>query len=367
MSGRAVDPAGAARPAGKVKEGGGAVPGHAIGVDIGGTKILAVVVAADRPTEVVAEAELPTGRGVAAVAEAIIEVVDRVADAAGATGAVPPLGIGMPGLVTRAGVLRYGANLPGVLDTDMAALVTAGLGRRAPRVVAVDNDGNCAAWAEHRMACDAQRAGGPTGRGGEVDDFVFVGLGTGVSCGLVVAGRPVRGGHGFAGEPGHMCVDRNGPRCACGRDGCWEALASGTALARIATEHAAAGRAPTVLRRAGGDLGRLRGEHVTAVLREDPHDVGAGEIVAEFAAGVAVGLDAVVNLLDPTLVVLGGSVMIAADVLLGPIRTAYASIALGGDLRPELALRAARLGRRAGAIGAALLAFDAASAPQNTM
>ncbi len=327
----------------------GGRPRHFIGVDVGGTKILAVAVAADRPDVVVAHAETPTAVGAESVADAIVAVTRSVTDGCeGPQAVVPPLGIGMPGLVTRAGILRYGPNLPGVIDTDIVPLVVDRLGTRAPEVVAVDNDGNCAAWAEHTF-----------GAGVGAADLVFIGLGTGISCGLVVEGRRIRGAHGFAGEPGHIIVERGGPRCACGRDGCWEALASGTALARIARTHAAAGRVPAVLASAGGHVEDVRGEHVTAVLRADPDDPGAVAVVAEFAAGVAVGLDAVVNLLDPSVVVLGGSVLSAADVLLDPIRAAYAVIALGGAYRSPLDLRAAQLGRRAGAVGAARLAAEA--------
>ncbi|MEZ5233846.1 MAG: ROK family protein [Acidimicrobiales bacterium] len=184
-----------------------------LGIDVGGTKILGVALpAAEGSGEPVllAEHEQPTRAG-AAVLDAIDEVVGALLEGVRADVGTPELrgiGVGMPGLVSRGGVLRYGPNLPGAGDLDVAAWLAPR--RRCP--VVVDNDGNCAAWAE---------AGLGAGRGS--DHVVFVGLGTGISCGMVVEGRRVRGVHGFAGEPGHMTIVPGGAGCACGRQGCWEA------------------------------------------------------------------------------------------------------------------------------------------------
>ena len=324
-------------------------PGYHVGIDVGGTKILAVATPAEPareseswgrsgPAAVLAEAEQAT------VTTAVPRIVDElVSDLRRQLAPAPLLGIGvgLPGLVTTAGVLRYGPNLAGAQELDLAGW----LGSRHGVVASVDNDGNCAAWAEHRLGA---------GRGS--DDMVFVGLGTGISCGLVVGGRAVRGRSGFAGEAGHMIVRSGGARCACGRTGCWEASASGSALAAQAQWATRQGRADSLVALAGGDRKAVRGEHVTAGLRVG--EPTAVRIATAFAGWVALGLVNVVHLLDPAVVVLGGSVLDDAEPWMGLINAAYAELVMQPSLRTATTLSPAQLGRRAGAIGAAVLARE---------
>lgn len=308
----------------------------AVGVDVGGTKVLAVALGAapsgGAPGPILAEAEVPTPQGGAAVVQAIVATVrDVLAPHGPAVRAT--VGLGLPGLVDRSGVLRYGPNLPGVLDLDVAALVGEHLGEvLAVPFVAVDNDGNCAALAE-------ARGGAATG----ASSALFIGLGTGIACGIVIDGRIWRGAHGFAGESGHIRVDPSGPRCACGAVGCWEAVASGSALDRIARELGADG---------GGAL-------TAAERRGDPDPEGLRAAALDrFGEAVASGLVGLCNVLDPEVVVLGGSVMDAADVLLPRITAAATAARFGGERGADPPVRVAVLGRRAGAVGAALIGVD---------
>jgi len=213
------------------------------------------------------------------------------------------------------------------------------------RAVVVDNDANTATVAEHRVGA---------GRG--ADDLVLVTLGTGVGGGLIVGGELRHGAAGFAGEPGHMVVDPNGPPCPCGRRGCWERFASGSGLGRIARDAAHAGRATDIVARAGGDPDAVRGEHVTeAAAAGDPEAV---VLMAEFAWWVALGVSNLENLLDPGVVVIGGGLAEAGELLLAPTRAAYATLVLAYDHRPPVRIVGAELGPDAGAIGAALMARD---------
>ncbi len=148
------------------------------------------------------------------------------------------IGVGLPGLIDRDGVLRMGPNLPGIVDLDVEEALADVLGRP----VVVDNDANCAAWAEHRLGASQGH-----------DHALLVTLGTGIGAGIIADRRLLTGAHGMAAEPGHMIVDPAGPRCPCGQRGCWERYASGSGLGFLAREAALAGRAD-----AGRGAGRWR-------------------------------------------------------------------------------------------------------------
>jgi glucokinase len=304
-----------------------------IGVDIGGTKCLGVALEDGR---VVDEHRVPTPAGGAALLDAIAVVVTALAGAAPVAG----VGVGAPGLVDRTGVLRFAPNLPGVTDLPIGAELTARLGV----AVRVDNDASCAAWGE-------RQAGASRG----YDDVILATLGTGIGGGIVSGGRLLRGTNGFAGEIGHMVVDPDGPPCPCGRRGCWERFASGGGLGRLGQAAAAAGKASAVLELAGGDPAMVRGEHVTVAAAAG--DVESHAILADLGWWVALGLANLASAFDPQAFVLGGGLVEAGELLLGPVRSSFAGLLPGARHRPPVAIVAAPLGERAGAIGAARL-FD---------
>lgn len=251
------------------------------------------------------------------------------------------VGVGAAGQVDLGGVLRFAPNLPGVLDAELAAMLTQAVGRP----VVVDNDANCATWAEARL-----------GAGVGADDFVLVTLGTGIGGGLVLDGRLRRGANGFAGEPGHMIVDPHGPPCPCGRRGCWERFASGSGLGRLGREAAEAGQAEAVRALAGGNAEDVRGEHVTRAARDG--DLGARAVMARFAWWVGLGIANIADLFDPSLVVVGGGLADEADLFLSEAARVANELVIATGHRPELPVVAAAFGPEAGALGAALLASD---------
>jgi len=304
----------------------------AIGVDVGGTKVLAVLVDAGDPTTVLAERRVPTPHGADALVDAVAALVEEL-DPAGRG----PVGLGIPGLVDAADVFRYGPNLPGVVDLDARAA----LGARLGRPVRASNDATCATYAEFTG-----------GAGAGVAEGILLTLGTGIGGGLVVGGRVRHGASGFAGEPGHMLIDPAGPRCPCGRRGCWERFASGSGLGRLGRDAALAGRLAAAVELAG-DPEAVRGEHVVAAARAG--DPGAADVLDEFAWWVAAGIANLVDLLDPSIVVLGGGVVEADDVLLPRVQDALPAQVLGAGHRPTVPVVKARFGERAGAIGAAVL------------
>lgn len=312
----------------------GAGPAASIGVDIGGTKCLGVVVAGDR---VVAEHRVPTPRTGPELVDAVAAVVERLS---GPGGADAPVGVGAPGLVDDTGALRFAPNLPGVTELPLRRLLAERLHGHS---IVVDNDATGACWAETRLGAARGRS-----------HVLMATIGTGIGGGLVAGGVLQRGRHGFAGEIGHMVVDPGGPRCPCGQAGCWERFASGSGLGWIAREAAQAGVARRVVELAGGDPEAVRGEHVTVAAGEGDDEALA--VMARFAWWMALGLANLANAFDPELIVLGGGMVEAGPVLLEPVRAAFGRLLEGADHRPLVPIVAAQLGERAGAVGAALRA-----------
>ncbi len=310
----------------------GAVPARRVGIDVGGTKAQGIVL--DPEDRVVAQARRETPRG----RRSLDSLVARVAELAEELEPDGPVGVGVPGLVGRDGVLHAAPNLDGVAHFE----VQQRLRERLEREVSVDSDGTNSALGEWQLGA---------GRG--ATDMVLVTLGTGIGGGLVMGDRLQRGRNGFAGEIGHMVVDRDGPRCPCGRQGCWERYASGSGLARLAQEATAARRLTSLVDDVGGDPADVRGEHVMAAARAGDRD--ALDVVEEFAGWVALGLSNLANALDPQMFVLGGGLAEGADLYLDPIRRHFPDFLYQPDLRPLPEIRFAEWGPLAGAVGAALL------------
>ena len=307
-----------------------------IGIDVGGTKLLGV--AADGAGEVTAERLAPTPRGPEAVMHALGEMVEALTAGAPGAGAV---GVGIAGLIDLEGMVHYAPNLAGFEGVPLRARLEKDTGQP----VVVDNDANVAALGELTH-------GAARGR----NEVLLITLGTGIGGGIVTGGQVYRGAHGMAAEIGHFTVDPRGPRCACGRTGHWEALASGSALGRMGRELAARGEAPGLLARAGGDP-----EAVTGRLVGDAAQAGEADglvMMARYAELVAVGLGGLVNILDPELVVVAGGLVELGEVLLRPLRQALADHVEAPHRRTLPEVVPAQLGERAGAVGAAVLARD---------
>lgn len=312
-----------------------------IGIDVGGTKMLAV--ALDHDGEIIAETQRPTPRGPGSphrLIDALVAIVEEIRGCVVGHEHVT-VGVGLPGLVTLDGVLRAAPNLDDIADLDVVGELETRLGRHARRVIA-RNDATCATLAEHW-----------SGAGVGIADMLLVTLGTGIGGGLVLGGELQLGHDGFLGEYGHMIVDPNGPPCPCGRRGCWERYASGSGLARLAREAAVGRRVNRVLELADGDPEAVRGEMVQQAASEGDEDARA--IIDEFGRWVALGLANLTNALNPDVIVLGGGLAAGADLYLAPIHTWFRELLYQPDLRNVPDIRFASWGALAGAVGAALL------------
>jgi glucokinase len=308
--------------------------GLVIGVDVGGSKVLAAEVDEDGVIRRRARRTTPGRRvEVTLVEEALTEAVLEVA------GGRPVDGIGLAAaaFVDADGErVAFAPHLPWRDEN-----VRSRLAERWGTDVALDNDANCAALAEHTHGA---------ARG--VDDVVLVTMGTGIGGALVVAGRVHRGNQGMAGEFGHMQVVPDGLSCECGGRGCWEQYSSGNALVRFARSRI--GLDPTMLEElCEGHPERLTGPMVTAAAEDG--DLVARQAFASVGDWLGVGLANLVAAFDPGLVVVGGGVSAAGDRLLEPARAALSRSLVGAAYRGVPEVVRAELGPDAGAVGAAEL------------
>ncbi len=309
--------------------------GPAVGVDVGGTKLLAVLLGADG--EVVDATKEPI-RGDDLVAQ-VSDVAVRISG-----GTPASLGIGVPALIDAEGTILFAPNLRSSIGTRLGELVSRRLGGTR---LWIGNDATCAAWGEYSSGA---------GRGST--DMVMVSLGTGIGGGIVIDGRLYEGTNRMAGELGHMVVEVDGPPCPCGNRGCWERFASGSALGELARRDARNGLAPRVLELAGGDPAAVTGEHVTAAAIDG--DPEALSLMARLGRFVAIGIANLVNIFDPQVVVVGGGLVKAGEVLMAPVRDSLDGLAMGARVRPRVPVLPASLGERSAAVGAGLMATAAA-------
>lgn len=317
-----------------------------IGVDLGGTKILTALV--DGNGRILAQDYRRTKakRGQAEVVQRIVDSVRQVlADSALGPDEILGLGVGAPGPVdVAAGLVTMPPNLPGWVNVPLQSLLQGELG--IPTFL--ENDANAAALGEYRFGA---------GRGSH--NMLYITVSTGIGGGFILDGKLYRGSSGAAAEVGHMTVLPRGPHCGCGNRGCLEAVASGTAIAREGRELLLR-QAPTLIT----ELANSDPEQVSAKLVADAAragDVEAQEIIREAMHYLGVGVSSLVNLLNPELIVIGGSLTKLQDTLFGPVRREIIRRSF-----PTAAQRVrvvpAELGDQVGVLGAAAVAIEACAA-----
>jgi glucokinase len=319
-----------------------ATKGHTIGIDLGGTKVLAAVVDPDGTILGEAKEKTRPGEGPEAVIDRMADAVRAAVDEAKVTWEdILALGVGAPGPIDpKAGVVHHTPNLPGWDDVPLARH----LSDRLDLPVALENDVNLGTLGEYVWGA---------GRG--TQDMVGIFVGTGVGGGLVLDGKLRTGFRHAAGEVGHMVVLADGPVCGCGKRGCLEAVASRTAMDRDINIALAAGResvVPALMEQKGGRL--TSSVLARAMLTGDPV---VTEVMRKAQWYLGLLTASIVNLVDPEMVVFGGGVVEALEYeFLEPIRTTARQHFIQQHDAHRVRIAVSQLGDHAGVLGAAVLA-----------
>ena len=313
-----------------------------IGLDLGGTTLKAALVSATGELLYESRVDSERERSDRLLAQ-ITETASALRDHPQGAGRVASIGIGVPGLVNRkTNRIEVLTNLPALAEVDLIGE----LSRATGLPVVLDNDANAAAYAELQVGAARGRS-----------DVFFVTLGTGIGSGLIINGHIYRGAAGFAGEFGHMTIDPEGIECGCGNVGCLETIASGPNIVRRTRERLYRDRTSSLSRLAIPRDREFTAEDIARAAREG--DEMAQVMMERTGMFLGIALAAVINLLNIEMVVMGGGVMEAGELILRPTIKETRRRAFPPSFNScEIVI--ARAGPSAGMIGSALLARDQA-------
>lgn len=311
---------------------------YTIGIDLGGTNIVAAVV--DEKYNILSKAKTPTA--MPRSAEEIFDDIAKVSkealgDADLTISDISSIGLGTPGTVNKEGVIEFANNLgfDHIPARDMI------VERLEDVPVYIENDANCAAIGEAFAGC---------GNGSK--NFVAVTLGTGVGSGIIIDGKIISGVNNAGGECGHMVINVDGEPCTCGRKGCWEAYASATALINQ-TKAAMEQHSDSVMHELAKEEGKVSGRTAFDGMRRQ--DAAATQVVEQYTKYVAAGLTNLVNALQPEIICVGGGICNEGETLLRPLRRYIEAERYSVYSKVQTKLMKAELGNDAGVIGAAIL------------
>ncbi len=311
-----------------------------LAVDLGGTKIIVAIVSADG--KIVAEQRHPTGagEGVRPVIDRLLAAIDRLLAAEKMeVSQLDGISVAAAGAIdSDRGIINLSPNLPGWRDIPLKDII---MDRYGTKVFLV-NDASAAALGEQR--CGVERG---------VDNLILITVGTGIGGGIIINGELYTGPSGSAGEIGHMTIDVNGLKCACGNTGCLETLASGTAIAREAKGRMGSGEKSSLVGMVKGKIEDITAEKVGAAARSG--DALSQDVIHKAATYLGVGMVNVVNIFNPEMIVVGGGVAKLGELLLEPARKVVTARAFPISAR-AVRIVVSGLGDEAGVLGAAAFA-----------
>jgi glucokinase len=314
-----------------------------LGIDLGGTKILGVL--ANEHGVVLSEQRVPTlaHEGPDAVIGRLLEVIRYLIPTAG----IDAIGIDVPApLDMRRGILYAPPNLPGWADSGvpLISILRKKLSLDDSTPMTLINDANASALAEYKYGAGCEKV-----LGRKIEHMVFITVSTGIGGGVIVDGKLLMGGNGFAAELGHIVIDAYGYRCNCGNTGCLEAMASGTALAREAAAIVSGRSDNKISELADGDTSKVTAKMVVDAAKMG--DAVALELMAREATLLGAGVMSFVHTFNPQLIVVGGGVSHAGDLLFQPLR-AHVAQRVMPPFRGTYEIVPAQVGDRSAAIGA---------------
>lgn len=315
-----------------------------LGIDLGGTKILALVGDANGSTLAESLTPTPSTASPEAVAEAMASTAKDAAQQAGVDlTSIVSIGVAAAGgIQPSTGVVVESPNVSSLTGHSLVDL----LRKHLTQSILVVNDANAAALAEHRF-----------GAGQGVANLLYMTVSTGVGGGIIINGELYQGAHGFAAEVGHITVAASGPVCQCGRHGCLETMASGTALAREAQTRLAAGESSVLQARVKQDgLDSITAELVFEALAQN--DTLARAVVEQGSFYLGVGLKSLVNVLDPDRIVIGGGLSNQWEIYIAPALEVMREQAFA-NMGKDLPVVPPGLGVQTGALGAIAVAASA--------
>ena len=313
---------------------------YTIGIDLGGTNIVASVV--DDDYNIIGTSKTPTNspRSADEIFDDIADVCEEAVKTAGLTMEdIDSVGMGTPGTVNQDGVIEVANNL--AFNNVPARTMLAKRINKPEEKVFIENDANCAALGEAYAGC-----------GNGAKDFVAVTLGTGVGSGVIIGGKIVNGVNYAGGECGHMVIVVDGEQCSCGRKGCWEAYASATALIRQ-TKKAMEEYPDSLMHKLAKEEGKVSGRTAFDAMRLG--DIAGIKVVDDYIKYVACGLINIVNALQPEIICIGGGICNEGETLMKPLRRFVQSERYSIHSKIQTKIVKAELGNDAGVIGAALL------------
>ena len=315
---------------------------YRVGIDLGGTNIVAGVI--NENYEIIAKDECKTAipRPENDICESMAEVTRKAVKKAGLTmDDIEAVGIGVPGAVNpKTGVVEYSANLL-FHNWEIVKMMKEKLDDKK---VLIENDANAAAYGEF-LAGSAKGA----------KNAVAITLGTGVGGGIIINGKIYTGSNYAGAELGHMVIVKDGKECGCGRHGCWEAYASATGLINM-TKEAILQEKPEfscMLSVCGGDINKVEGK--TAFDAMEQGDPNAKAVIDKYIGYLATGLVNIINIFQPDILCIGGGISRQGEVLLAPLRTIIENERYTKHNAKQTQICCATLGNDAGIIGAAML------------
>ena len=312
-----------------------------VGIDLGGTNIVAGVVDEDGNIVVKASCKTSTPRTMEAICDDMAAVAQSALENAGlTTNDVQYIGIGAPGAVnSETGVIEFANNF-GFHNWEIVNMMEQRLGTK----IYVENDANAAAYGEYCV-----------GAAKDANDAVMITLGTGVGGGIIVDGMIYSGSNYAGAEVGHMVIQHNGRLCTCGRRGCWEAYSSATGLINMTKEACSIQQAPNYLlyQSIDGDLSKITGK--TAFDAAQQGCPLAKSVIDMYIDYLGCGITNIVNVFQPEILCIGGGISRQGDYIIEPVKRIVEQNRYTKHNNKQTVICAAELGNDAGIIGAAFL------------